>query len=133
MKFKENSSGSLIKPMIFGILVSLACVFLLSLISAFLLTASGAVGGAVKIFSVVVLGISAFIGGVVSSKIAPKQKLMLGLGSGALFYLTVALISVAVTKNPLSSTFIVRLAICTVAAVLGALLTVFLTDKNKYI
>ena len=127
----ENKS--FLMSALFGVIIGFASLLLLTLLSAFILTALKVSGSASGVIAVIILGVSSLISGYFSARKLNSKVLIIGAAAGTLFYLTVAVISAAVTKQGFSSVFLLRMLICFLTSEVGAFLSTIKRNKSKYI
>lgn len=133
MQYKNNDNKSFMLAVLFGIILGFLCLLLLTLIMAFFLSALKLSGNISGILAIVILSISAFICGFSAAKKLKSKVLIIGVVAGTLFYLTVAVVSAAVTKNGFTGVFILRLVISFLTAEIGAFLSTVKKSKSKFI
>ncbi len=117
---------------VFGIAVGFLLLLVLTVLSALLMTAASLSGSTARVFSVIILGISALVCGFASAKKLKSKALIIGAVSGLLMYILIAVISAAVTKEGFTSVFAVRLLISVAASSVGAFLST-VSGGKKYI
>ncbi len=88
---------------------------------------------AISVIATAAISVAALLGGFMAAKRKGSSPLPLGLATGFIFYLSVAIIAAIVTKGSFSSLFILRMALCVVLAGVGAVLETFKKSKNSYI
>ncbi len=128
-----TNKGSTVRAMILGIVSGFLLGLLLLMIFALIISSAGLGSAFIKVASVIILGGSAFICGIVAAKKAEEKKLIIGFLTGILFYLVVAVISMAVTKNTFTTAFLLRMMICAVASGVGALIVTLRSSNKRYI
>ena len=129
----NNENKSFLMSALFGIILGFASLFVLTLLSALILSLFKVSGNASGIIAVIILGVSSLICGYFAAKKLKSKALIIGAAAGALFYLTVAVISAAVTKSGFTSVFLLRLLICFLTSEVGAFLTTVRRNKSKFI
>jgi putative membrane protein (TIGR04086 family) len=134
MKFilSNNAKQSFAISMGIGIAVGYIVLFLMLMLSALLLVLTDMPDGTAVVLSTVSLALAGFLCGLVSSKILGSKALIVGLLSGFVFYVTVALISAVVTKGEFTSLFILRLILATAMSGVGSVVGAF-RKSNKHI
>lgn len=129
----NNNKSFILKSVIWGVVIGFVVMFVLLMIAALIMSAAGIETGAGKVFSIIILGISSLVCGIVAAKKAEVRGLVSAVVAGGLLYLLVAVISVAVTKSGFTSAFFIRLAVCVVSSAVGGAVTVFKKGKKSYI
>ncbi len=129
----NNNKSFILKSVIWGVVIGFVVMFALLMIAALIMSAAGIESGVGKVISIIILGISSLVCGIVAAKKSEVKGLIVGVAAGGLLYLLVAVISVAVTKNGFSSAFFIRLAVCIVSSAIGGAVTVFKKGKQSYI
>lgn len=133
MKFNGEQKKSFLMSAIFGVIIGFAILFLLTLLLSLIMSAAKISPDAAKVIAVVILGVSGLFSGFASAKKLKSRALVIGAVTGLLFYLTVAVISAAVTKSGFTSVFLLRVLICFAASEIGAVLSTVKRNKSKYI
>ncbi len=118
---------------LFGVILGFVCLLLLTVLSAFIISILKLGTDVSGVIAVVLLGLSALVCGYSSAKKLKSRALIIGAAAGCFFYLTVAVISAAVTKSGFSSVFLLRLLICFLSSEVGAFLSTLKRSKNKFI
>lgn len=122
---QNNNSGIFFKSAAFGVLAGYISSVLLMLIFSLILTAADMGSSAATVFSLVTLGASSFICGFVASKLLGSRALIISAAAGAAYYLTLAVISAAVTGGGFTKMFFVKLAIALVLSIAGGIVSTF--------
>lgn len=133
MKFNGEQKKSFLMSAVFGVIIGFIVLFLLTFLSSIIMSAAKINPDSAKVIAVVILGISGLFGGFASAKKLKSKALIIGAVTGLLFYLTVAVISAAVTKSGFTSVFLLRILICFAASEVGAVLSTVKRNKSKYI
>ncbi len=129
----QASSKKIIKAVLLSVAVGFAVMLLSLLISAFIMLKADMGDTAANVISTVVLMLSAFVCGFVSSKIMASRVMLIAPFAGFIFYLTVAVIGAAVTKSTFGKLFLLRMLLCIILAALGAFLCAVRKQNKKYI
>lgn len=120
----EAASGisGLIKSCGIGLLFGISSAFILSLIASIICIGRKDPASLTPYFSIVILGISAFIGGAVSSKLCKTSSILAALITGGAEMLIFYLISFIIpTTESASNTFIISLVVRGIVLLLSAL------------
>ena len=120
-------------PLILGVAISFVMFFVLLLSFSLIISLADISMNSASIFAIVILCISAFVGGVICARLSESKALLFGAASGALFYFVVALISVIVTRSGLTSVFFIRLIATLVSSCLGAFIYVLKANNRKFV
>ncbi len=126
---KSQSLSSLFRGVICGALT----LILLTLLFALIMSVAETSLSSGKTFSIIILVICSFVSGCIGSKKVQENSLIIGLSSGVIFYFIVAVISMAVSQNTITATFLLRLLICAVSSCVGAVFVTLKKSKKKYI
>lgn len=124
----SKSSGGFIHAVVLGTVMGYITVFVMLAVFALVLMLSDSGDGASGIFATVSLALSGLFCGLTAAKKLGSKALIVGLAAGTLFYISVAVISVAVTKSGFSSLFLVRFLLTAAMSGLGSFLS---TVKKK--
>ena len=127
----SNENRSFLMSTLFGVILGFLSLLVLTLVSAFILSVLKVSGSASGIIAVIILGVSSLICGYFAAKKLQSKALIIGAAAGALFYLTVAVISAAITKQGFSSVFLLRILICFLTSEVGAFLSTVKRNKSK--
>ncbi len=133
MKYNNIDNNGFMMSTLYGIILGFASLLLLTLFSAFVLAALKLSTNISNVIAVVILALSALLCGYSSAKKLKSRALIIGAAAGTLFYLTIAVISAAVTKSGFSSVFLLRMLICFICSETGAFLSTVKRNKSKYI
>ncbi len=123
MKYQIGSNGSnkFLLSLLFGIVMGFASLFVILLLFSLITTLADLGDVAISVLSTVAIVISSFICGFLSAKRLGSKALIIGVVSGFVFYITVAIISLITTKDSFSSLFLIRLALSVVMSAVGAI------------
>ena len=128
-----EKKSTFIFSVLLGVGVGFGVLFLLVLLTSAVLSAIELGAGIINILAVIILGVSSFVSGFVSAKKNNSKLLIVGFFAGLVFYLFVAVVSAAITKNSFTSIFLLRLIVCVVSSIAGSILTTVSHRKQKYI
>lgn len=131
--FNENGNNSFLKSLLFGVVIAYAAMLILTTAGAVIMTFLDVSATAISVIATAAISVAALLGGFMAAKRKGSSPLPLGLATGFIFYLSVAIIAAIVTKGSFSSLFILRMALCVVLAGVGAVLETFKKSKNGYI
>lgn len=131
--FNENGNNSFFKSLLFGVVIAYAAMLILTTAGAVIMTFLDVSAAAISVIATSAISVAALLGGFMAAKRKGSSPLPLGLATGFIFYLSVAIIAAIVTKGSFSSLFILRMALCVVLAGVGAVLETFKKSKNGYI
>lgn len=131
--FNENGNNSFLKSLLFGVVIAYAAMLILTTAGAVIMTFLDVSAAAISVIATAAISVAALLGGFMAAKRKGSSPLPLGLATGFIFYLSVAIIAAIVTKGSFSSLFILRMALCVVLAGVGAVLETFKKSKNGYI
>lgn len=131
--FNENGNNSFFKSLLFGVVIAYAAMLILTTAGAVIMTFLDVSAAAISVIATAAISVAALLGGFMAAKRKGSSPLPLGLATGFIFYLSVAIIAAIVTKGSFSSLFILRMALCVVLAGVGAVLETFKKSKNGYI
>ena len=106
-----EKKSTFIFSVLLGVGVGFGVLFLLVLLTSAVLSAIELGAGIINIFAVIILGVSSFVSGFVSAKNNNSKLLIVGFFAGLVFYLFVAVVSAAITKNAFTSIFLLRLIV----------------------
>lgn len=131
--FHENGNNSFLKSLLFGVVIAYAAMAALVVIGALVMTFLDVSVTTISVIATAAISVAALLGGFMAAKRKGSSPLPIGLATGFVFYLTVAIVAAIVTKGSFSSLFILRMALCVVLAGVGAVLETFKKTKNGYI
>ena len=131
--FNENGNNSFLKSLLFGVVIAYAAMLILTTAGAVIMTFLDVSAAAISVIATAAISVAALLGGFMAAKRKGSSPLPLGLATGFILYLSVAIIAAIVTKGSFSSLFILRMALCVVLAGVGAVLETFKKTKNGYI
>lgn len=123
MKYKTESNdlNKIITSIAVGVIIGLIGLFLILMVFSLIVTVADLNLSVASILSTVSIVASSFICGFFAAKKMGCKALIIGALSGVVFYLLITLVSLIITKNGLSSTFILRASLSVVLACVGAI------------
>ena len=130
--YSEKNGGFMLSAGV-GVLEGYIALFVLLFISAIIMTAAKLTAGAAVIMATVSLCAAGLFAGVVSSKKYGSRVLVMGTVTGLAFYISVALISVIITRSGLSSLFVWRLILTVAASSIGSVIGALKQSNKKMI
>lgn len=130
--YSEKNGGFMLSAGV-GVLAGYIALFVLLFISAIIMTAAKLTAGAAVIMATVSLCAAGLLAGVVSSKKYGSRVLVMGAVTGLAFYISVALVSVIITRSGLSSLFIWRLILTVAASSIGSVIGALKQSNKKMI
>ena len=133
INFKNDDKLSFGKSLIWGTGFSYLITAILVIISALVITFSDVKVSTVLVIATVVISIASTVGGYMAAKIKGSSPLPVGLATGFVFYITIAVISALVTSASFSELFLLRLILCVVLAGVGAVLKTLKRSNKGYI
>lgn len=131
--YMNDGNNKLLRSIFLGIVIGLISMTILTLIFSFVVASANTSNGTVKIFSLIIIGISALVCGFSAAKINKEKILFVGSGSGAALYFLIGIIAMIITKNAFSGTFLIRMLISVVSSAVGSVLSTVTGGRNKYI
>lgn len=135
MKIINDSASNkkLLISVLLGVGTGFAALMILLCVFAFIMLKADLGDGTANALSTVALIVSSTMCGFVSSKKLGSRIMIIAPFSGFVFYLTVAVIGAALTKESLGKLFVIRLLLCVVFAGVGALLGVIKQNRRNII
>lgn len=131
--YMNEGNSKLLRSVIFGIAFGFVSMLILTLIFSFVVASAIPSNGTVKIFSSIIIGVSALVCGFSAAKINKRKILLAGTCSGAALYFLIGIVAMIVTKNAFSGTFLIRMLISVVSSAVGSVLSTVTGGRNKYI
>ena len=126
---EDSSFKSIAMPVIWGIVTATAATLIIVCAAAFLISAVGKGIGAAVYIAPAALTIGGFLGGLIAAKKAKKNGLLNGAAVGALLFLVIAVLSLALTDTDISYIFWIRFGICVLSSALGGIFGVNSSKK----
>lgn len=123
--------GSMIKPLIWGLLCCAISISLLFVIASLIISRFDVPIPSISTIVLVCAGISSFLGGYVSAKIYKRQGLIIGFLSGLLFALVIIICSLLEAGSLISVQNLIKYIVILVAAMLGGILGVNHRKKRR--
>jgi putative membrane protein (TIGR04086 family) len=111
-----------------GAVISHVSSLLLILIAALIVSSCDANETVIGIISLAILCATAFLGGFFAARILKCKALFVGLVSGAFYYLSLALVSAAISADSFGKMVLLKLVLTAVFSALGGIVT---TLKEK--
>ena len=131
--FNGNKKSQGLSAILWGVVWGALTLLLLTLLFALIMSIAEMSSSVGKVFSILILAVCSFVSGCIGSKKAEEKRLILGFSSGVLMYFIVAVISMAVSQNTVTATFLLRLLICAVSSGVGAVFVTLKKSNKKYI
>lgn len=133
---KKNQSidaHALVKPILFGLILGAVVTFLMLMLLALILSVKDFPPAAAVAMSSAAAGIGAFFAGFTAARIVGRKGLLLGLACGALLYVIITLISLAVSPGGFTALSLIKLVIVLLASVIGGVLGVNTRKVRKIV
>ncbi len=126
-----NATKKMLVSVLVGVAFGFVGLFLLLLLFALIMLKFDASLNISNILATIALMVSSLIAGLIASKKTGFKVLLTAVSSGTLFYFLVAIISSAITKETFGKLFLLRMLLCIVSSIAGALIG--LKKSNKHI
>ncbi len=129
VKQQLSPAAALFKNSVIGAAVGLVCCILFSLIAAFVIAHSDLPHRSIMPIAMVIIGLSSFIGGIVSGKLHHRQGLALGALVGAIIFVILVISGFFVPDENIGATLPLKAVLSLLPAVVGAVLGVNMRRK----
>lgn len=131
--FNSSKKPQVLSAIFWGVVWGVLTLFLLTLMFSLLMSIAKMSSSIGNVFSIIILAVSSFVSGCIGSNKAEEKRLLLGFSSGILLYFLIAVISMAVSQNTVTATFLLRLLICAASSGVGAVFVTLKKSNKKYI
>lgn len=125
MKNYDVDAKTFLKAAGIGAGVSHISAVILMVVFALVISSVDMGDTAIQVISFVILALSAFLGGFLAAKILKCKALFVSLASGGIYYLSLAVLSAAVSIESFGKMFLIKLALTAVFSALGGIVTAF--------
>lgn len=125
MKNYEVGTKVFLKSAGIGAVISHISAVLLIVIAALIVSSVNTGEAVIGVISLVILAVSAFLGGFFSAKILKCKALFVSLASGGFYYLSLAVLSAAISVDSFGKMFLLKLALTVIFSALGGIVTTF--------
>lgn len=129
----SNLSKKLLVSAGIGVVSGFALLFLLLLFFALIMLKVSLSDSGATVMSTIALMIASMFSGLVSSKLSGLKRMPIALVTGFAFYLTVAIISAAITKDSFGKLFLIRMILCIASSAIGAIIGAVNKQNKNYI
>ena len=126
----KNFTKKLLSVVGVSVLIGTVSLFLILLIMSLVTLNNGISDNGVITMSTIALMISAFISGLISSKLSNVKKLPIAVLSGLSFYIIVAIVSMIVSNGTIGSLFLLRMIFSVLSSSLGAIVGTVKKQKS---
>ena len=122
-------TAALLKNSAIGAAIGLVCCILFSLIAAFILSKSDLPHRSIMPIAMAIIGVSSFIGALISGRLHRRQGLVLGALVGAMLLLVILIAGIFVPDENIGATLLLKAVLGFVPAIVGAVLGVNIRGK----
>lgn len=129
MQLEERSFSYYLKPIILSVCISLILSLILLLVFSLVLLKADVSLSLINPITIVIMGISVFLGTFTVSRKVRRRGLFLGFSSGLLFFIIMLLISASVSPMGIGTDALIRALVAIFAGIFGGILGV--NSKTK--
>ncbi len=127
---KRFADAKLIRSVGIGLLTGAAVTLVLTAVFALIITAKPVSLKVSGLLATVILVVSSFVGGFTASLKNGEKGFIVGMLTGAVYYLTVVVLSLALLQSAVTSSLFIKMAVICFSASLGGILGVNRASKH---
>ena len=127
-----SPAAQLFKHGVIGTIASVICCIVLSLVAAYVIGKADLPYVIITPISLIILGISCFVGSMIAARMFYKKGLLLGITTAAITFAVITIADFFIPDANIYSLVLIKAAIILVASVLGAVIGVNVRKKWKY-